>query len=322
MAKLVGCYAWWVPEERILTTNTWSSELSKLAVRGGAPHARTCAAVTSPHPQANAFLAQRVSSINAMSAICEATGADVTEISRAIGMDSRIGHAAPLGGGAPSPPLTPPSHGRPKFLNSSVGFGGSCFQKDILNLVYLAESLNLREVADYWRQVIELNAYQERRFSTKIVQRLFNTVTSKKLAILGFAFKKDTGDTRESPAIYVCSQLLEEGAQLSIYDPKVKEKQMRDDLVQVGGRPKEDVDSLVTVETDPYVAMDGAHAIVVLTEWGEFATYDYARAYASMPKPAWIFDGRNILDHTALQEIGFSLEVIGKRCHAPASPGM
>jgi UDPglucose 6-dehydrogenase len=271
VAALSAVYEYWVPKERIVTTNTWSSELSKLA--------------------ANAFLAQRVSSINAMSAICEATGADVGELANAIGKDSRIG---------------------PKFLNASVGFGGSCFQKDILNMVYLAESLNLREVADYWRQVITMNDFQERRFSIRIIKRLFNTLAGKKIAILGFAFKKDTGDTRESPAIYICQHLLAEGAALCIYDPKVKEDQIFRDLKDVC-TDSAVVDRLVTRVADPYEAMLEAHAVVVLTEWDEFKTYDYERVYKSMPKPACIFDGRRCLDHARLEEIGFTVEAIGKK---------
>lgn len=261
-----------VPKDKIVTTNTWSSELSKLA--------------------ANAFLAQRVSSINAMSAICEATGADVSELAKAIGKDSRIG---------------------PKFLNASVGFGGSCFQKDILNMVYLASSLNLPEVAEYWRQVITMNDFQERRFSTRIIKKLFNTCAGKKIAIMGFAFKKDTGDTRESPAIYICQQLLDEGASLVIYDPKVKTEQVVMDLKAVSREDPGRVDRLVTCVSDPYAAMHEAHAVAVLTEWDEFNTYDYKRVYDSMPKPAFIFDGRRILDHDMLASIGFSVESIGKK---------
>ena len=271
IAAVSRLYEHWVPKERIVTTNTWSSELSKLA--------------------ANAFLAQRVSSINAMSAICEATGANVKEIATAIGTDSRIG---------------------PKFLNASVGFGGSCFQKDILNLVYLAESLNLQEVADYWRGVITINNYQERRFSTRIIRSLFNTISGKKIAIMGFAFKKDTGDTRESPAIYVCQQLLDEGAKLSIYDPKVNKAQIIRDLKAVSGEHADRVDRNVPVCTAPMDAMGGSHGVAILTEWDEFKGYDYAAVYGTMPKPAFIFDGRGILDHAALQQIGFSVEVIGR----------
>eukprot|EP00051_Salpingoeca_urceolata_P027730 m.482990 g.482990 ORF g.482990 m.482990 type:complete len:468 (-) comp22736_c0_seq1:25-1428(-) len=268
--KLVSVYEHWVPRERIITTNTWSSELSKLA--------------------ANAFLAQRISSINAMSAICEATGANVQEVARAIGLDTRIG---------------------PKFLMASVGFGGSCFQKDILNLVYLAESLNLHEVADYWRQVVTMNDYQERRFSSRIVRCLFNTVTSKKIAVLGFAFKKNTGDTRESASIYVCKHLLDEGARLFVYDPKVKREQIVADLKGVCDEP-DSVDKLVTIVDEPYKACKDSHGVAILTEWDEFVTLDYQRIYDNMLKPAFIFDGRLLLDHAALKGIGFEVEAIGK----------
>eukprot|EP00055_Hartaetosiga_balthica_P007845 m.27717 g.27717 ORF g.27717 m.27717 type:complete len:467 (+) comp5974_c0_seq1:43-1443(+) len=269
--RLTEVYSYWVPKERIIHTNTWSSELSKLA--------------------ANAFLAQRISSINAMSAICEATEADVTEVARAIGFDKRLGS---------------------KFLQASVGFGGSCFQKDILNLVYLAESLNLPEVADYWRQVVLLNDYQERRFASRIVRCLFNTVSQKKICILGFSFKKDTGDTRESASIYVSQHLMDEGAHLAIYDPKVKHGQILRDLKSVSAANPDRVEKLVTLHTDPYEAMDSAHAIVILTEWDEFKDYDYEKVYESMPKPAYIFDGRLLLNHKKLVEVGFLVEVIGK----------
>ncbi len=266
---LVDIYARWVPREKILTTNLWSSELSKLT--------------------ANAFLAQRISSINAVSALCEATGADVDEVAYAIGRDTRIG---------------------PKFLRASVGFGGSCFQKDILNLVYLCEHFGLQEVADYWRQVVEMNNYQKRRFSRNIVQRLFNTVSDKRIAVLGFAFKKDTNDTRESPAIYVCRDLLEERAQLAIYDPKVSEKQIRADL----GRSDGDGADRLTVCADPYEACRGAHAVAVLTEWDAFKPdqLDYERIYRDMEKPAFLFDGRNITDVAELRRIGFRAFGIGK----------
>jgi len=271
VAKLSSVYEHWVPKSKIITTNTWSSELSKLA--------------------ANAFLAQRISSINAMSAVCEATGADVSEVARAIGLDSRLGS---------------------KFLQASVGFGGSCFQKDILNLVYLAESLNLPEVAAYWRQVVVMNDWQEKRFSMRIIRALFNTVTNKQIAILGFAFKKNTGDTRESASIYVCKFLIEEGARLFIYDPKVKKEQIYDDLYYVMPDAKDRVDKLITVVTDPYEATNGAHALAVLTEWDEFKSLDYQRIYDQMLKPAFAFDGRLILDHKKLKETGFRVEAIGK----------
>ncbi|KAK2181016.1 hypothetical protein NP493_415g01005 [Ridgeia piscesae] len=265
-------YQHWIPMEKIITMNTWSSELSKLA--------------------ANAFLAQRISSINAMSAICEATGADVSEVSHAIGTDTRIGA---------------------RFLQASIGFGGSCFQKDVLNLVYLSECLNLPEVAAYWQQVIEMNEYQKRRFANRIISALFNTVANKKIAIFGFAFKKDTADTRETPSLYICKYLMEEAALVSIYDPKVDHKQIVSDLTDPAVSDKETVDKLVTITTDPYEAAKGAHAIVICTEWDEFKTYNYQRIYDSMLKPAFIFDGRMILDHQSLLELGYHVETVGRR---------
>ena len=273
------CYIYehWVPKEKVITMNTWSSELSKLA--------------------ANAFLAQRISSINAMSAICESTGADVTEVAHAVGMDTRIGN---------------------KFLKASVGFGGSCFQKDVLNLVYLCECLNLPEVAEYWQQVININDYQRRRFSNKIIESLFNTVTNKNIAIFGFAFKKDTADTRESAAIYICKYLMDEGAKLHIYDPKVEEKQLMIELTHplISEDPSR-VKDLVTIHTDPYKAAENTHALVICTEWDEFMTYDYGKIYKGMLKPAFLFDGRIILDHQALMDQGFNVVTIGKRLQRP-----
>jgi UDPglucose 6-dehydrogenase len=269
--KLVSVYANWVPRERIITTNLWSSELSKLT--------------------ANAFLAQRISSINSISALCEATGANVDQVAHAIGTDSRIG---------------------PKFLRSSVGFGGSCFQKDILNLVYLCESFGLAEVAEYWRQVVSMNDYQKRRFSRKMLREMFNTVTRKKIAVFGFAFKKDTNDTRESAAIYVCNDLLEERAYLHIYDPKVTEDQIFADL----GQPKKMEDGsenpYVNICEDPYSAAADADAIIILTEWDEFKSLDYTKIFDSMRKPAFLFDGRNILDINVLKALGFDAHGIGK----------
>lgn len=267
---LVRIYSNWVSKDRILTTNVWSSELSKLV--------------------ANAFLAQRVSSINSISSLCEATGADVKEVSKAIGMDSRIG---------------------PKFLQASVGFGGSCFQKDILNLVYIAKTLGLNEVADYWHQVIIMNDHQKSRFAANILATLFNTVSGKKIAILGWAFKKDTNDTRESPAIYVTDDLLEEKAFISVYDPKVDEGKIFTDLDGLKSRtPKENRD-LLKVYDDPYKACEGAHAIAILTEWDEFKTFDWKRIYDGMLKPAFIFDGRAVLDRAILEDIGFEYYCIG-----------
>ena len=280
IAELSAIYEAWVPKERILTTNTWSSELSKLT--------------------ANAFLAQRISSINAISAVCEATGADVQEVSFAIGKDSRIGD---------------------KFLRASVGFGGSCFQKDVLNLVYLCEALNLPEPAEYWHQVIVLNNYQRRRFAQKIIERLFSTITGKRITIYGFAFKKNTGDTRESSSLYVSKHLLEEEASLVIYDPKVDPEQIRFDLsdCDVFNSPA-DFDKYVKIASDPYKAAEGSHAIVLCTEWDEFVTLDYQRIYELMQKPAFIFDGRLILDHKRLTEIGFEVEAVGKVIPRPKSP--
>ena len=268
--SLVEVYANWVPKDRILTTNVWSSELSKLV--------------------ANAFLAQRVSSINAISELCEKTGADVNEVSKAIGMDSRIGS---------------------KFLKASVGFGGSCFQKDILNLVYIAKSYGLNEVADYWEQVIIMNDHQKNRFSKKIVTTLYNTVAGKKITFLGWAFKKDTNDTRESAAIYVADNLLFEQANIVVFDPKVSYKQVLSDLNYLNSRTdKENADQISAI-SDPYEACQGAHAIAVLTEWDEFKNYDWQRIYDNMNKPAFVFDGRNLLDREKLTSIGFKYQAIG-----------
>ncbi|WP_448137017.1 nucleotide sugar dehydrogenase [Sphingobacterium siyangense] len=268
---LVEVYATWVPRERILTTNLWSSELSKLV--------------------ANAFLAQRVSSINAISELCEVTGANVDEVSRAIGHDSRIG---------------------PKFLKASVGFGGSCFQKDILNLVYIARTYNLTAVADYWEQVITLNDHQKARFAQHIIQTMYNTVNGKKIAFLGWAFKKDTNDTRESAAIYVADHLLEEEAHVVVYDPKVSAEQIYKDLDYLGTRSAEDNRRLVTVVNDPYEATLDAHATAILTEWDEFKSYDWAKIKQQMKKPAFVFDGRKLLDRKQLDALGFDYYAIGE----------
>lgn len=268
---LVEVYSNWVPKDKILTTNVWSSELSKLT--------------------ANAFLAQRVSSINAMSELCEKTGADVNEVARAIGMDSRIGA---------------------KFLKSSVGFGGSCFQKDILNMVYIAKSYGLNEVADYWEQVIIMNDHQKRRFAKNIIRTLYNTVSGKKIAFLGWAFKKDTNDTRESAAIYVADDLLSEQANIAIFDPKVESEQIHFDLNYLETRSKEENAKGISIETDPYETCKNAHAIAVLTEWDEFKEYDWQKIYDNMLKPAFVFDGRNLLDKDKLEKIGFKYQGIGK----------
>ena len=268
--SLVEVYSNWVPKNKIITTNLWSSELSKLT--------------------ANAFLAQRVSSINALSELCEKTGADVNEVAQAIGLDSRIG---------------------PKFLKASVGFGGSCFQKDILNLVYIAKSYGLNEVADYWEQVIIMNDHQKRRFAKNISTTLYNTVAGKKITFLGWAFKKDTNDTRESAAIFVADDLLNEQANIAVFDPKVNEKQILFDLDYLGSRLPNENQKQLKVFNNPYEACHQAHAIAVLTEWDEFKSYDWQKIYDQMLKPAFIFDGRNILDRKALEKIGFVYKAIG-----------
>ena len=268
--SLVDIYSNWVAKDKILTTNLWSSELSKLT--------------------ANAFLAQRVSSINAMSELCEKTGANVNEVAQAIGLDSRIG---------------------PKFLKASVGFGGSCFQKDILNLVYIAKSYGLEEVANYWEQVILMNDHQKRRFAKNIISTLYNTVAGKKIAFLGWAFKKDTNDTRESAAIAVADDLLNEQAVIAVYDPKVKPTQMVMDLNYLETRSQAENQKLLTAHPNPYDACQGAHAIAVLTEWDEFRAYDWQKIYEGMLKPAFVFDGRNILDKQQLERIGFVYKAIG-----------
>jgi len=268
--KLVAIYSKWVPSQQILTTNLWSSELSKLT--------------------ANAFLAQRISSINSMSELCEKTGADINEVAKAIGMDSRIG---------------------PKFLKASVGFGGSCFQKDILNLVYISKSFGLNEVADYWEQVIIMNDHQKNRFAKSIITTLYNTISGKKIAFLGWAFKKDTNDTRESAAIYVADYLLNEQANIAVFDPKVDENKILSDLDYLESRNPELNRKGVVACNDSYEACENAHAIAILTEWDEFNTYDWQKIYDNMQKPAFVFDGRNLLDRKKLTEIGFVYQSIG-----------
>lgn len=284
--SLAAIYNRWIPQERIIRTNVWSSELSKLT--------------------ANAFLAQRISSINAMSAVCEKTGANIEEVSRAIGMDNRIGS---------------------QFLQTSVGFGGSCFQKDILNLVYISKSLGLHEVAHYWENVLIINDYQKKRFARKIISSLFNTVSGKKITFLGWAFKKETNDTRESAAIYVAWELLQDQADIHVYDPKVTPQQILQDLKQVSNGlynctsddkskvtlcPGAQGLGTITIHKEPYNATLEAHAIAILTEWDQFKTYNWSEIYDKMKKPAFLFDGRNLLDHKKLQEIGFLTYQIGK----------
>ena len=268
--SLVDVYANWVNKDKILTTNVWSSELSKLT--------------------ANAFLAQRVSSINAMSELCEKTGADVSEVAQAIGMDSRIGS---------------------KFIKASVGFGGSCFQKDILNLVYICKSFGLNEVADYWEQVIIMNDHQKRRFSKNIVNTLYNTIADKKITFLGWAFKKDTNDTRESAAIYVADDLINEQANIAVYDPKVTFNQIITDLNYLETRTDEQNKKYISSYDNAYDACKNSHAIAILTEWDEFKDYNWQKIYDEMLKPAFVFDGRNLLNSNKMKEIGFHYQAIG-----------
>jgi UDPglucose 6-dehydrogenase len=260
--EIVDIYVHWVPKEKIITTNVWSSELSKLV--------------------ANAFLAQRISSINAISALCEKTEADVSEIARAVGADSRIGS---------------------KFLNASVGFGGSCFRKDILNLVYIARSYGLNEVANYWEMVVKMNEYQQNRFVANIMKAMFNTIVDKKIALFGFAFKANTGDTRDSPGIPIAKKLLAEKAVLSITDPKALDNAK----LEFSGN-----EDRISYDEDPYTAAKDASAIIVVTEWDLYRDLDYERIYKGMEKPAFIFDGRNILDHQLLFRIKFNVFPIGK----------
>lgn len=260
--EIIEIYAHWVPKEKIITSNIWSSELSKLV--------------------ANAFLAQRVSSINSITALCEKTEADISEVARAVGMDSRIGS---------------------KFLNPSVGFGGSCFKKDILNLVYICRYYGLDEIADYWEGVIKINEYQRERFVRNMIDAMFHTLVNKKICLFGFAFKANTSDTRESSAIYVAKRLIEERAKLVITDPKAL-KNAKKDLAGI--------DQDVRYVEDPYEAAKGCDAIAIMTEWDIYKTLEYEKIYESMNKPAFIFDGRNILDHKKLFEIGFNVYPIGK----------
>lgn len=261
-SELIEIYARWIPLKKIITSNIWSSELSKLV--------------------ANAFLAQRVSSINSISALCEKTDADISEVSRAVGTDSRIGD---------------------KFLNAGIGFGGSCFKKDILNLVYLCSYYGLPEVAAYWESVVKINEYQQERFIANILKAMFNTLAGKKICVLGFAFKADTGDTRESPAINIARKLLAEQAQIIISDPRAL-KNAALDLADIKG-------SIKYVE-DPYQAATGCHALLILTGWDLYRRLDFKKIYRSMVKPAFLFDGRNIIDHNKCFTIGFNVYPIGK----------
>ncbi len=271
--SLKNLYLNWIDENKIITTNLWSSELSKLA--------------------ANAFLAQRVSSINSLSALCEASGADISEVKKAIGTDSRIGN---------------------KFISPGPGFGGSCFKKDILNLVYLCNFYGLKEVAEYWGKILEINSWQKNRITEIIFQKLFGTITSKNIAIFGFSYKSNTNDTRESPAIEICHQLMNEGANLKIYDPRVSIKQLEKDL----GLNKKDnvaIDSFNgswEFSTDSYTAAEGTDAIVVLTEWEEFKHLDWETISNNMRSPSWVFDTRSIINFKEAKSNGINIWIMGR----------
>ena len=270
---LKNLYLNWVDENKIITTNLWSSELSKLA--------------------ANAFLAQRVSSINSLSALCEASGANISEVKRAIGTDSRIGS---------------------KFISPGPGFGGSCFKKDILNLVYLCNFYGLKEVAEYWGKILEINSWQKNRIIKIIFQKLFGTITAKKIAIFGFSFKSDTNDTRESPAIEICLKLMNEGAKLKIYDPRVSIHQLEKDL----GLNKKDNGDLGSIDgswkfaADCYRAAEGTDAIVVLTEWEEFKHLDWKLISTNMRSPSWVFDTRSIINLKEAKSNGINIWIMGR----------
>ena len=263
--KLISdIYKAWIDEDKIITTNLWSSELSKLV--------------------ANAFLAQRISSINSISALCETTGADINEVVKAIGTDSRIGR---------------------KFLKPGPGFGGSCFKKDILNLVYLCRYYGLNEVADYWEKVVDINLWQQTRISSLVIEKLFSTLSDKKLAIFGFSFKANTNDTRESPSINISKNLLQEGAKLNFYDPKVNDYEILSELDQMSN------DLNIVICDSALEAAQGTDAIIVLTDWEEFNYLEWKKIFEVMRKPAWVFDSRIFLDKEYLKNIGFKVWSLG-----------
>jgi len=266
MNALKEIYVKWVPETKIIFTNLWSSELSKLS--------------------ANAFLAQRISSINSLSAICEVTGAEISEVSDAVGMDSRIGS---------------------KFLKAGPGFGGSCFKKDILNLVYLSRFYGLNEVADFWQETVKINSWQQTRIYKEIVARLFGNLADKKIAILGFAFKENTNDTRESPAIDVCKNLLNEGAFLNIHDCKVNEETIEKDLY------KKDLSDrkMWSYKKDVYGVFEDVHAVIIMTEWSIYKTLDWSKILPLVKKPFWVFDTRLIVNPNVIKNLGINLWQLG-----------
>ena len=269
---LVNIYKKWIPSNKILKTNVWSSELSKLV--------------------SNAMLAQRISSINSISAICEQTGANIEEVSRAIGMDSRIG---------------------PHFLKSSIGFGGSCFKKDILNLVYISKLYGLNEVASYWESVVDINYYQTERFGQKIISIM--PTKNSILTILGWSFKKDTNDSRESASIYLAKKILSKGYRIKIYDPMVNKIKIHDDIMSLIEKENDKIELLndqIQIFDSPYEALKDSNICAICTEWTEFMDFEWTEIYKLMSKPSWIFDGRNILEKTKLEKIGFKTFFIGQ----------
>ncbi len=272
MDALIEIYSNWVEKDKILTTDLWSSELSKLI--------------------ANAFLAQRISSINSISALCEETGADIMNVSKAIGSDKRIGD---------------------KFLNPGPGFGGSCFKKDIMNLVYICNHYGLSEVAEYWGKVVDINNWQQKRISNQIVEKLFGTISSKKIAILGFSFKANTNDTRESPSIYICKELIEEGGLLSIFDPKVDKKRIELDLgPELNKKDTNNINQGGWIFSNSIKeSLSNADAVVIMTEWVEFTTIDWALFASTMRQPAWVFDTRSITNIKAAKKYGLNIWSVG-----------
>ena len=275
--KLVEIYQRWIPEDKILRTNVWSSELSKLV--------------------SNAMLAQRISSINSISALCEKTEANIEEVAKAVGMDSRIGSS---------------------FLKSSIGFGGSCFKKDILNLVYIARKYKLEEVAEYWENVVKINDYQTSRLGEKIVGLFKKGNNKTTITILGWSFKKDTNDSRESAAIYLTNQLLQHNFNINVYDPMVTKFRILEDIkreLERCGKKKNEIEKLISkimVHKNVYTALTNSNLAVICTEWDEFKALNWNRIFNNMKVNSWVYDGRNILDRDQLEKIGFNTFFIGQ----------
>jgi len=274
--KLVEIYQRWIPDDKILRTNVWSSELSKLV--------------------SNAMLAQRLSSINSISALCEKTGANIEEVSKAVAMDSRIGSS---------------------YLKPSIGFGGSCFKKDILNLVYIARQYKLNEVAEYWENVIKINSYQTSRIADEIIN-VINKEEKKIITILGWSFKKNTNDSRESASIYLSNRLLSNNFSIKIYDPMVSSSRIKEDIENQMKTSQKDDDEIlkymnrVNICDDAYLAIEKSNLVVICTEWDEFIKLDWNKIYHKMGTNPWVFDGRNLLDRKKIKKIGFKTFFIGQ----------